>query len=149
MLGWLVSGVVLLRSGAAKVIANDIDPNCELALRMNAELNTTSLVGVESDVTNVLEHSAAAAAVLRSVDVLLIGDMFYDDQIGGQVFRLCEAFKALDSGNDVYVGDPGRWVLQNKNHFLSVFSCRAKYELCDSCKLENSGFVQGLVWKLV
>ena len=39
--------------------------------------------------------------VLSSTDVLLVGDMFYDEHIGSEVFDLCNIFKGLKRENEV------------------------------------------------
>ena len=39
--------------------------------------------------------------VLSSTDVLLVGDMFYDEHIGSEVFDLCNTFKGLKRENEV------------------------------------------------
>ena len=83
------------------------------------------------------------------MDVVLVGDMFYDEEMGRKVMTLCEKFKSLKETNQVFVGDPGRWFLENNRpQFRRLFSCVAKYELGEHCKRENNGFSHGLVWKM-
>ena len=91
------------RSGAGRVVANDIDPNCRLALDINAEMCKQSLEGVEVLEADLLNSgdSDIRREVLGSADVLLVGDMFYDDHIGSEVFDLCNAFKGLKRENEV------------------------------------------------
>ena len=63
------------------MVANDIDPNCQLALDMNAELSKQSLAGVEmveADLLALAGDNNTRMEVLRSTDVVLVGDMFYD-----------------------------------------------------------------------
>jgi predicted nicotinamide N-methyase len=132
--------------GAASIVANDVDPNCAFALRMNAELNGLSLEGVEMEEANLLDLGEASCAKLSTIDVLLIGDMFYDDTVGEQMMDLCRHFKKIKSDNEIYVGDPGRWALHANPRFLDTFLCRANYDLGAACRQENSGFTQGLVW---
>ena len=92
------------RSGATGVVANDIDPNCRLALDMNAELSKQSLAGVEMVETDLLAgDNDTRMEVLRSTDVVLVGDMFYDEHIGGEVYNLCSTFKNLKKENEVSV----------------------------------------------
>ena len=152
------------RSGATGVIANDIDPNCRLALDMNAELSKQSLAGVEMVEADLLAgDNDTRMEVLRSTDVVLVGDMFYDEHIGGEVYNLCSTFKSLKKENEVsvfvlrskdndspqvYVGDPGRWPLEEHSRFHQSFACCAKYNLAEATRLENNGFSTGLVWRL-
>ena len=154
------------RSGATGVVANDIDPNCRLALDMNAELSKQSLTGVEMVETDLLAgDNDTRMEVLRSTDVVLVGDMFYDEHIGGEVYNLCSTFKSLKKENEVsvcvlrskhndsprpqvYVGDPGRWALEEHSRFHQSFACCAKYNLAEATRLENNGFSTGLVWRL-
>jgi len=137
------------RSGATGVVANDIDPNCRLALDMNAELSKQSLAGVEVVEADLLAgDDDTRMEVLRSTDVVLVGDMFYDEHIGGEVYNLCSTFKSLKKENEVYVGDPGRWALEEHSRFHQSFACCAKYNLAEATRLENNGFSTGLVWRL-
>ena len=102
------------RSGATGVIANDIDPNCRLALDMNAELSKQSLAGVEmveADLLALAGDNNTRMEVLRSTDVVLVGDMFYDEHIGGEVYNLCSTFKSLKKENEVSV-----FVLRSKDN---------------------------------
>ena len=100
------------RSGATGVVANDIDPNCRLALDMNAELSKQSLAGVEMVEADLLAgDNDTRMEVLRSTDVVLVGDMFYDEHIGGEVYNLCSTFKSLKKENEVSV-----FVLRSKDN---------------------------------
>lgn len=136
------------RSGASRVVANDIDPNCRLALDINAEMCKQSLEGVEMLEADLLNGDTdIRREVLSSTDVLLVGDMFYDEHIGSEVFDLCNTFKGLKRENEVYVGDPGRWALEEHSHFHSSFLCCAKYTLGETTRDENNGFSHGLVWR--
>ena len=102
------------RSGATGVVANDIDPNCRLALDMNAELSKQSLAGVEmveADLLALAGDNNTRMEVLRSTDVVLVGDMFYDEHIGGEVYNLCSTFKSLKKENEVSV-----FVLRSKDN---------------------------------
>ena len=90
------------RSGASHVVANDIDPNCRLALDLNAEMCKQSLEGVEMLEADLLSGDTdIRREVLSSTDVLLVGDMFYDEHIGSEVFDLCNTFKGLKRENEV------------------------------------------------
>ena len=135
--------IAAMVAGAASVVANDIDPDAAVAVLANAELN--KITGeIVTDTKNILEGNLDA---LQNIDVLLIGDMFYDEHIGGAVLNLCRKFKAMDSSKDILMGDPGRWFLETNQEVDTLFWSISKYSLGEECKKENYGFHQGIVWK--
>ena len=132
-------------SGARHVTANDIDTASETALRVNSELNNLNLsekVKFISD--NLLESDNLN--ILNNYDVILVGDMFYDQEIGDSVVSLCRNFKQTGDDKDVLVGDPGRWFLETSD--IRDTSCVAKYNLPEETRKENYGFHQGVVWRM-
>ena len=135
-------------SGAKEVIANDIDENAKIALKTNSDLNNSNPIdSINFSTENYLE--AKDAESLRNVDLLLIGDMFYDQEIGEAVLRLCKTFRSLDKSKNVLLGDPGRWFLESSSQKIrSMFDCVAKYSLTEQTRKENYGFHHGLVWKM-
>lgn len=136
--------IAAVSAGATSVIANDIDPDAAIAVRANAELN--NIKGeIATDTTNFLEGNEED---LKDIDVLLIGDMFYDEHIGGAVLNLCKRFKAMDSSKLILMGDPGRWFLESSSEVDRLFWSISKYSLGEECKKENYGFHQGIVWKI-
>merc|ERR1712142_5600 len=136
--------IAAVSAGAISVIANDIDPDAAIAVRANAELN--NIKGeIATDTTNFLEGNEED---LKDIDVLLIGDMFYDEHIGGAVLNLCKRFKAMDSSKLILMGDPGRWFLESSSEVDRLFWSISKYSLGEECKKENYGLHQGIVWKL-
>jgi predicted nicotinamide N-methyase len=94
------SGLVALaaaRAGAARVIACDLDPFCEAAIALNAELNGIALEVRIGD---------ALGDPLPGCEVVLAGDVFYER---GLAERSLAWFAALARrGVAVLVGDPGR-----------------------------------------
>jgi predicted nicotinamide N-methyase len=94
------SGLVALaaaRSGAASVLAADIDPFCGAALALNAEAN-----GVDIDFTdaNLLDAPPPAA------DVFLAGDVCYEKPFAEAALAWLAAARA--TGATVLIGDPRR-----------------------------------------
>jgi predicted nicotinamide N-methyase len=93
------SGLVAIaaaKAGAADVLAADIDPFCEAAIRLNAGAN-----GVEADFTG--EDRIGEDG---GWDVVLAGDVFYDRPFAE---RLMPWFTMLrERGAEILVGDPGR-----------------------------------------
>lgn len=84
-------------AGAAEVAANDIDPLCEAAVKLNAAANG---VMIQWRGGNLLEGA------LPDADVILAGDIFYQKQMAEQFLDWLG--RASSRGVDIYAGDPGR-----------------------------------------
>jgi predicted nicotinamide N-methyase len=110
-----------LRAGAAHVTAVDVDPFAVDAAALNAQQN-----GLQLDVrcTDLL------AAPPPEVDVVLAGDVFYDEQMSARVQPWLLAARA--AGAEVVVGDPGR-------HYLprALMEERAAYDVPTTRDLEG------------
>jgi predicted nicotinamide N-methyase len=110
-----------LRAGAAHVTAVDVDPFAVDAAALNAQQN-----GLQLDVrcTDLL------AAPPPEVDVVLAGDVFYDEQMSARVQSWLLAARA--AGAEVVVGDPGR-------HYLprALMEERAAYDVPTTRDLEG------------
>jgi len=94
------SGIVAIAAavaGAAHVTAADIDPYAIAAAGLNAAANG---VTVETSLGDPTSLPPAA------VDVLAIGDLFYDADIATRVFALARRLAA--AGSLVLIGDPMR-----------------------------------------
>ena len=139
-------------AGARAVTANDIDVTAETVLRANCELNsvgTSDRQKIAFSGANFLTEDSSCEEMLRDVDLILVGDMFYDQEIGEAVIKLCERFKQLGSGKEVLLGDPGRWFLQSSSRTIqAMFTPVAKYSLTPETRRENYGFHHGIVWKM-
>lgn len=121
-------------SGAHTVIANDIDPVSLVAIDINMEENKVKL-----DVSN---ENLISKKIPGFVDVVLIGDMFYDPDFAKLITNWIHLFSLETS---VLVGDPNR--LPFLNHPLKKsMKILAKYELPEICRLENNGLTTGNVW---
>ncbi|MFB2551269.1 class I SAM-dependent methyltransferase [Ensifer soli] len=127
------SGLVAIaaaKAGAASVLAVDIDPWAETAVRLNAALNGVSL-------------SVSRAEVIGPVpeaDVLLAGDVFYDRDFAA---RLVPWFSAsAQAGLDVLVGDPGRAYCPRAR-----LSALAVYSVPVSRALEDGDVKRTTVWR--
>jgi len=94
-----IAGLAAARAGAAKVLANDIDPVCEAACRLNAAANGLT-IGTET-------RDRVGESV--DVDVVLAGDMTYDVYLTARVVAWFRQLAA--QGVLVLVGDPGRGFL--------------------------------------
>ncbi|MBO9100134.1 MULTISPECIES: class I SAM-dependent methyltransferase [unclassified Rhizobium] len=127
------SGLVAIaaaHAGAAKVLAVDIDPWAETAVRLNAAENRAD-IGFSGDDIVGLPVDA---------DVLLAGDVFYDREFAD---RLVPWLSALTSrGIVVLVGDPGRAYLPKAG-----LTFQATYEVPVTRALEDSDIKKTTVWQ--
>ncbi len=104
------------------------------AVTLNATLNN---VDVETDRRDRIGSCAG------QWDVVLLGDMFYDQDITDKVF---DWLRYLTSrGTRVFIGDPGRVFLSSSESRLHRV---ATYQLPKEAMLENSGLTQGNAWTL-
>jgi predicted nicotinamide N-methyase len=94
-----IVGIAAARAGAAAVLAAEIDPNGQAALRLNAEANDVDIAVTDEDL-------AIAGSSLPAVDLVLVGDLFYEPALARRVTALLE--RCVDAGMEVLVGDPGR-----------------------------------------
>ena len=94
------SGIVAIAAclaGASAVRAADVDPYAITAAKLNADANGVTFETELRDLT---------ASPPAPVDVLAIGDLFYDADTAARVLRFAEASAA--QGTMVLVGDPRR-----------------------------------------
>ncbi|WP_122050054.1 methyltransferase [Asaia bogorensis] len=90
-----LAGIAAARSGAAEVLANDIDPLALEAAQLNAALNGVGLTPLEGSIIGILPKA----------DLLLCGDVCYNQQMADQIIpwlRHCAAHM------EVWMADPGR-----------------------------------------
>ncbi|MFM2279259.1 MAG: hypothetical protein RLZZ444_1490 [Pseudomonadota bacterium] len=88
--------IAAMKAGAGSVLATDIDPWTETAIRLNARLNDVA-IGFSS---------ANIVGTMVAGDVLLAGDVFYDQSFANALIPWFTALRV--SGMRVIVGDPGR-----------------------------------------
>lgn len=94
------SGLVAIaaaKAGAAKVVANDIDPGAIAAISVNAEANEVEVQPWFGDILR---------GDITDFDVVIIGDVLYEPGIAEDMLRILRAQAA--TGAVVLVGDPGR-----------------------------------------
>ncbi|HET9554654.1 MAG TPA: 50S ribosomal protein L11 methyltransferase [Anaeromyxobacteraceae bacterium] len=90
-------GIAARRAGAARVVATDLSPFCEVVIPMNA-----ALCGVEVEV----RLADLLGEPLDGFDLVVAGDVFYERPLAE---RSLAWFRALAArGVEVLVGDPGR-----------------------------------------
>jgi predicted nicotinamide N-methyase len=128
------SGLVAIaaaRAGASAVVASDTDARARAAVGLNAQAN-----GVEVDVVGDVLHGE----VDLDVDVVLAGDVFYEQPMARHVERFCD--EASGAGVDVVVGDPGREYLPRRR-------CTAleSYEVTGTLDLEGGATTRTTVYR--
>ncbi len=129
------SGLVAIASakaGARSVLAIDIDPWAETAIRLNGAIN-----GVTIETT-----SADLIGTSLEVDVVVAGDVFYDRDFAD---RLTIWFARLaEEGRNVMVGDPGRaYCPKSAMEVLSI------YQVPVTRALEDSDFKETTIWRFI
>ncbi|MGF9563042.1 50S ribosomal protein L11 methyltransferase [Neorhizobium sp. JUb45] len=92
-----VVGIAAAKAGAGQVLAADIDANAVAATRLNAVLNGVMIDIAEGDLIG---------GPLPGVDVVLVGDLFYDRETAARVLPWLQACAA--AGIAVLIGDPFR-----------------------------------------
>jgi predicted nicotinamide N-methyase len=127
------SGLVAIaaaKTGAAEVLASDIDPFCAAAVRLNAAANEVE----------VAFHDRDFIGENNGFDVLLAGDVFYDRAFAE---RLIPWFSRLASnGITVLIGDPGRSYLPREK-----LTKLAEYQVPVTRVLEDAEVKRTTVWR--
>ena len=127
------SAIACSKYGARSVIANDICYDALCAMRLNMNINKTSF---EVSSSNLI-------GTKLDCDLLLLGDMFYDNSFTRQIADWL--LETVPRHTEIYIGDPGRIYMKNIL-FHQNLNCVAKYNLSEVSRLENSGFTTGFVW---
>ncbi|HWA60642.1 MAG TPA: 50S ribosomal protein L11 methyltransferase, partial [Caulobacteraceae bacterium] len=91
-------GIAAMKAGARSVLAADTDPYAIAAAPLNAALNGVAVETALRDVTG--------GGAPPDIDLVLVGDLFYDEALARRVTRFLELCVA--AGTAVLVGDPGR-----------------------------------------
>ncbi len=92
-----IVGISAALAGATSVLAAEIDIHAAVALRLNADLNGVAVELIERDILD---------GAPPQVDIVAVGDLFYDRRLAWRVTLFLERCRAV--GIDVLVGDPGR-----------------------------------------
>lgn len=105
------SGLIAIAAAMAsarRVIANDIDAFANEACAINAEANSATITVVGSNlISNEQDHEAVEQALqLPRIDVLCLGDVFYEKDLARHVTLLSERLHL--KGAHILVGDPRR-----------------------------------------
>jgi predicted nicotinamide N-methyase len=126
-------GIAAMKAGAVHVLAADIDGFSVSAVKLNAEANNVRLA-VTAD--NLLDDAVPAC------DIILVGDLFYEQGLAQRVFAWLSAAKA--SGAHVLIGDPGRSYLP-KDKLTPL----AQYSVPVTRDLEDAEIKKTAVWMIV
>ena len=124
--------IAAMQAGAADVLAADIDPFCEDAVRLNTRENKV-------DVTFTAEDLVGRDG---GWDVLLAGDVFYDRAFADLLVPWFSSLRRR--GCDVLVGDPGRSYLP-KDRLVEL----AVYQVPVTRALEDAEVKRTTVWRFV
>ncbi|HWK63437.1 MAG TPA: 50S ribosomal protein L11 methyltransferase [Rhizobiaceae bacterium] len=127
-----IVGIAAAKSGAAEVLAAEIDPNAIAALRLNAEENGVFVATIGDDLTT---------GPALDVDVVLVGDLFYASDLAARVLGFLDRCSA--AGCSVLVGDPGREYLPRERLELV-----AEYAVSDVGEARGMASKQGGVFSL-
>ncbi len=128
-----LEAIAAVMRGAASVVATEIDPYARAALVLNAEANGVAFTISGNDLL---------AGPLPEADILLLGDVFFEQPMADRVAELAARFTA--AGGLVLIGDPGRSYLPK--HRLALL---AEYEVATTRALEDALVKQTRVWRLV
>jgi predicted nicotinamide N-methyase len=120
------------KAGAAVVVAADIDTWATAAVELNAATNG---LGVETTSADLL------AAEPPAVDVILVGDLFYERMLAESVLTFVERAEA--KGVHVLIGDPERSYFP-RGRFEKV----AEYVVPVTRELEDTDIKRTAVWEL-
>lgn len=125
-------GIAAAMAGATRVLCADIDPFCAEAVRLNAAANSVTVAFAAEDLVG----------QDLGWDVVLAGDVFYDQAFAG---RLVPWFEALGRrGATVLVGDPGRSYLPAER-----LEKLAVYQVPVTRALEDAEVKKTTVWRFV
>jgi predicted nicotinamide N-methyase len=130
------SGLVAIaaaRAGAAVVTAYDIDPLAAAAITVNAAANGEAILAVCADILD------EDAPVSPEVDVVLVADAFYQQDLADRVMRFLERGQAR--GADVLAGDFGRAYLPRDR-----LKALAAYDVSGLAGLEDSDIKHTTIW---
>jgi predicted nicotinamide N-methyase len=121
--------IVAVRSGAASVLAADVDPLAEAAVAVNARANGVRVGFTGQDLLG---------APPPACDVILAGDVCYEEPMAGRMLEWLHL--ATRHGTRVLIGDPGRTYLPPDLERLAVYRVRTSLELEDTDTKESAVF---------
>lgn len=127
-----LEAIASVMRGAKSVVSTEIDAFARIALEINSE---------ENDVSFAISDTDLLSSPLPPTDVLLLGDVFFEQPMSDQVLAMAETFAA--TGGVVLVGDPGRSYLPKDR-----MTCLAEYVVPTTRALEDALVKKTRVWQL-
>lgn len=124
--------IAALKAGAVSALAADLDGWALAAVRLNGEANAVT-PGLISD-------DLLASASLPPVDVVLVGDLFYEAALAAGVVAVLE--RSAASGARIFAGDPRRSYFP-ADRFVEV----ARFDVATSRDLEDADIKSSAVWR--
>ena len=128
-----LEAIAAIMRGAADVVATEIDPFARAALVLNAAAN---------DVSFAVSGTDLLTGELPDTDVLLLGDVFFEQPMSAHVADLATRFTA--EGGLALVGDPGRSYLPKDRMELL-----AEYQVPTTRALEDAEVKRTRVWRFL
>jgi predicted nicotinamide N-methyase len=125
--------IAAMRAGAADVLAADIDPFCEAAVALNAQVNGVACAFTAKDLLDAPSPGWA--------EVILAGDICYEKPLAERV--LAWLGEARTRGATVLIGDPGRSYFPR-----SGLTRLAEYQVPTTRELEDMAVKKTAVWAL-
>jgi predicted nicotinamide N-methyase len=126
-------GIAAMKSGASQVLAADIDEFANVAISLNAQHNQVEVSATRDDLLETM---------VKRVDVILVGDLFYEKSIASRCYDWL--LKAKQEGVHVMIGDPGRSYLP-KDKLTKI----AEYSVPVTRDLEDAEIKRTAVWTLI
>jgi len=126
-------GIAAMKTGAADVLAADIDPFCGVALELNAHANGVAAGFTAVDLLDIAPPAWA--------EVILAGDICYEKPLAEKVMAWLGVAKA--AGATVLIGDPGRSYFPRTG-----LEKVAEYQVPTTRELEDMEVKKTAVWTL-
>lgn len=127
-----LTAIAAAKSGAASVLAADIDRLALASVALNAALNDISIATTDADLL---------ARPPEPFGAVLVGDLFYERELAERVTTFIEA--AAAGGATVLIGDPRR------SYFpTGRFTRVAEYQVPVTRELEDAEIKRTSVWRL-
>jgi predicted nicotinamide N-methyase len=131
--GSAIGGIAAAKSGAARVIASEIDPFALAAIDLNAALNGVAIEPAAHDVL---------AGPATGWDLILAGDVCYERPMAERVTAWLG--EAAARGVEILIADPGRAYLPR-----SGLTELARHDVPTSLDLENRTLMTTRVYRFV
>jgi len=126
-----IAAIAAARSGAAQVVATEIDAFAVAALGLNAALNGVTFDIFEGDIL---------AEPPAGWDLILAGDVCYEKPMADRTLAWLD--RAVAQGTEVLIADPGRAYLP-KNGLSEI----ARHDVPTSLDLENRKIMTTLIYR--